>query len=149
MKRTIGFEDLAKELKKAIKDLDPSDALKIVSEEGEKLAQSIRQNAPMQIIRDDIQVISKPGYDSSVLVGLRYQKGARTNLAYAFEYGTVKRFVKPKKGSSRKESDRSYYRGFLTPKPFFRPVVDSKADKIVTNIANKIIKLATNKLKLK
>jgi hypothetical protein len=28
-------------------------------------------------------------------------------------------------------------------------VVDSKADKIVTNIANKIIKLATNKLKLK
>lgn len=148
MKRTVGFEELSRDLKKAIKDLKPSEALKIVANEGEKLAQTIRQNAPMQIIKEDIQVISKPNYDSSVLVGLRYAKGPRTNLAYAFEYGTVKRFVKPKKGSDRKANDRSNYRGFLSPKPFFRPAVDSNADKIVTNIANRIIKLATDKLKL-
>lgn len=147
MKRTIGFNDFAKDLKKAIAEITPKEALKIVEKEGNNLAQSIRQNAPMQIIKEDIGVISKPGYDSSVLVGLRYDKGPRTNLAYAFEYGTVKRFVKAKKGSSRAAQDRSYYRGFLSPKPFFRPAVDSNANKVVTNIAEKIFKLATNKLK--
>jgi hypothetical protein len=147
MKYTTGFQELSRDLKKALEKTTPKEALKIVEQEGNNLAQSIRQNAPMQIIKEDIGVISKPGYDSSVLVGLRYDKGPRTNLAYAFEYGTVKRFVKPKKGSNRAAQDRSYYRGFLSPKPFFRPTVDSNANKVVTNIADKIFKLATNKLK--
>jgi hypothetical protein len=147
MKYTTGFQELSRDLKKALEKITPKEALKIVEQEGNNLAQSIRQNAPMQIIKEDIGVISKPGYDSSVLVGLRYDKGPRTNLAYAFEYGTVKRFVKPKKGSNRAAQDRSYYKGFLSPKPFFRPTVDSNANKVVTNIADKIFKLATNKLK--
>jgi hypothetical protein len=147
MKYTVGFDKLSNDLKKILKDIAPKQKIKILSEEGEKLSEMIRRNAPMKIIADDIGVIAKPGYDNSVYVGLKYIPNYRSNLAYAFEYGTVKRFATPKKGSKRDAQDRSYYRGFLSPKPFFRPTVDSNANKVVTNIADKIFKLATNKLK--
>ena len=91
----------------------------------------------MKIIRDDIGVISKPNkYPRSIMVGLRYQKGARTNLAYAFEYGTVDRYTKKKQ-----------YRGKLEPTPWFRPTLDRMRGQIVTNMKNELAKLVQNKLK--
>ena len=90
----------------------------------------------MKIIRDDIGVINKPNkYPRSIMVGLQYRKGANTNLAYAFEYGTVDRYTKAKK-----------YRGRLQPGPWFRPVVDSMRSQIVTNIKNELSKIVLNKL---
>lgn len=97
----------------------------------------LKLRAPMKIIRDDIGVISKPNkYPRSIMVGLRYQKGARTNLAYAFEYGTVDRYTKKKQ-----------YRGKLEPTPWFRPTLDSMRGQIVTNMKNELAKLVQNKLK--
>lgn len=91
----------------------------------------------MKIIRDDIGVINKPTkYPRSIMVGLRYDKGARSNLAYAFEYGTVDRYTKKKQ-----------YRGKLQPGPWFRPTVDRLRPQIVTNIKKEIYNLVTNKLK--
>ena len=91
----------------------------------------------MQIIRDDIGVISKPfKYPKSIMVGLRYRKGAISNLAYAFEYGTVDRYTKKKE-----------FRGKLTPRPWFRPTVDSMRSKIVTDMRNELAKIVQNKLK--
>ena len=91
----------------------------------------------MKIIRDDIGVISKPSkYPKSIMIGLQYRKGTNTNLAYAFEYGTVDRYTKKKQ-----------YRGKLQPGPWFRPTVDRMRGQIVTNIKNEITKIVQNKLK--
>lgn len=101
------------------------------------LVNELKLRAPMKIIRDDIGVISKPlKYPRSIMVGLRYEKGARTNLGYAFEYGTVDRYTK-----------RGQYRGKLEPTPWFRPTVDRLHGQIVTNMKNEVAKLVQNKLK--
>lgn len=91
----------------------------------------------MKIIRDDLGVIHKPNkYPRSIMVGLRYDKGAKTNLGYAFEYGTVERYTK-----------KGQYRGKLPITPWFRPTVDRMRSQIVTNIKNEIAKIVQNKLK--
>ena len=97
----------------------------------------LKFRAPMKIIRDDIGIISKPTkYPRSIMVGLQYKKGARTNLSYAFEYGTVERYTKKKQ-----------YRGKLQPTPWFRPTLDTMRAQIVTNMKNELAKLVQNKLK--
>ena len=101
------------------------------------LVDELKLRAPMKIIRDDLGVIHKPNkYPRSIMVGLRYDKGARTNLAYAFEYGTVDRYTK-----------KDQYRGKLPITPWFRPTVDRMRGQIVTNIKNEIAKIVQNKLK--
>ena len=100
------------------------------------LIDQLKLRAPMKIIRKDIGIISKPTkYPKSIMVGLRYTEGAKSNLAYAFEYGTVDRYTKKKQ-----------YRGKLQPGPWFRPTVDSMRNQIVTNIKNEISKIVLNKL---
>lgn len=101
------------------------------------LVDELKFRAPMKIIRDDIGIISKPTkYPRSIMVGLRYRKGAISNLAYAFEYGTVDRYTK-----------KNQYRGKLQPSPWFRPTVDRMKGQIVTNMKNEVAKLVQNKLK--
>jgi hypothetical protein len=101
------------------------------------LVDELKLRAPMKIIRDDIGVISKPlKYPRSIMVGLKYRRGAISNLAYAFEYGTVDRYTK-----------KNQYRGKLQPTPWFRPTVDRMRSEIVTNMKNEVAKLVQNKLK--
>ena len=101
------------------------------------LIDQLKLRAPMQMIRKDIGVINKPNkYPRSIMVGLRYTEGAKSNLAYAFEYGTVDRYTKAKQ-----------YRGKLQPGPWFRPTVDSMRGQIVTNMKNEMTKIVQNKLK--
>jgi hypothetical protein len=101
------------------------------------LVNELKLRAPMKIIRDDIGIISKPTkYPRSIMVGLRYLKGANTNLGYAFEYGTVDRYTKKGK-----------YTGKLKPTPWFRPTVDRMRAQIVTNMKNEMLKIVQNKLK--
>jgi len=101
------------------------------------LIDQLKLRAPMQMIRKDIGVINKPNkYPRSIMVGLRYTEGAKSNLAYAFEYGTVDRYTKAKQ-----------YRGKLQPGPWFRPTVDSMRSQIVTNMKNEMTKIVQNKLK--
>lgn len=118
----------------ALKPAEVRQALEIAAG---PLANQLKLVAPMQIIRDDIGVISKPlKYPKSIMVGLRYRKGAISNLAYAFEYGTVDRYTKKKE-----------FRGKLQPRPWFRPTVDSMRGKIVTDMRNELAKIVQNKLK--
>jgi len=100
------------------------------------LVNQLRLRAPMEIIRKDIGIISQPiKYPRSIMVGLRYTEGAKSNLAYAFEYGTVDRYTKAKQ-----------FRGKLQPGPWFRPTVDSMRSQIVTNMKNEMTKIVQNKL---
>jgi hypothetical protein len=101
------------------------------------LVDELKYKAPMKIIRDDIGIISKPSkYPQSILVGLKYTKGAISNLAYAFEYGTEDRYTKKK-----------FFRGRLQPGPWFRPTVDGMKAEIVTSIKNELAKIVESKLK--
>ena len=132
------FKKLARDLKKVgqIKTGEIRDKVLLI--EADLLADQIKYNAPANFIRRDISVISRGAkYPLSVLVGLNYKSGSMaSNLAYAFEYGTIERYTK--KGA---------YRGILAPKPFFRPVVDSNRSQIVTNIVKRLSKIVENKLK--
>lgn len=111
---------------------------KVLLIEADLLSDQIRAAAPADFIRRDIGVISKGSkYPLSVLVGLNYSSGSTaSNLAYAFEFGTVDRYTKRRK-----------YRGKLTPAPFFRPTVDANRNIIVTNVINRLSKLVEKKLK--
>lgn len=101
------------------------------------LVNELKLRAPMKIIRDDIGIISNPTkYPRSIMIGLRYNKGGISNLAYAFEYGTVDRYTKKKQ-----------YRGKLQPGAWFRPTVDRMRGQIVTNMKNEMTKIVQNKLK--
>jgi hypothetical protein len=87
------LKDLFRKLNRAaLKPAEVTHALEIAAA---PLVDELKLRAPMKIIRDDLGVIHKPNkYPRSIMVGLRYDKGARTNLAYAFEYGTVDRYTK-------------------------------------------------------
>jgi hypothetical protein len=129
------LRDLLKKLNRAA--LKPAEVRQALEIAAGPLADQLKFAAPMQIIRDDIGVISKPfKYPKSIMVGLRYRKGAISNLGYAFEYGTVDRYTKKKE-----------FRGKLTPRPWFRPTVDSMRSKIVTDMRNELAKIVQNKLK--
>lgn len=130
------------DLKRLIRQLNraaikPADARQALEVAAAPLVDQLKLVAPMKIIRDDLGVISKPfKYPKSIMVGLRYRKGAISNLAYAFEYGTVDRYTKKNK-----------YTGKLRPTPWFRPTVDTMRSKIVTDMRNELAKIVQNKLK--
>ena len=129
------LKDLFRRLNRAaLKPAEITHALQIAAA---PLVDELKLRAPMKIIRDDLGVIHKPNkYPRSIMVGLRYDKGAKTNLGYAFEYGTVERYTK-----------KGQYRGKLPITPWFRPTVDTMRGQIVTNMKNEVAKLVQNKLK--
>jgi hypothetical protein len=132
------------DFKKLVKDLQKLEKMpvkeikeKVLLREGDLLADQLKAAAPANFIRQDIMAIDKGSrYPSSIMVGIDYSSGARANLAYAFEYGSVDRYTKA-----------GYFRGALKPSPFFRPVIDSNRKQIVTNIINGIGKIVEKKLK--
>lgn len=133
------LKQLAKDLKKANDKLRYAEIReKVLIPEADILNDQLRTAAPAEFIRVGLGVISKPGrYPLSVAVGIDYSKGAfAANLAYAFEYGTDDRYTKS-----------GYFRGRLTPTPFFRPTVDANRNQIVTNVINRLSKLVETKLK--
>lgn len=138
MSKAISDSELIRLLKQlnrvALKPKEITDALQIAAT---PFIDQLKFRAPMKIIRDDIGVIHKPNkYPRSIMVGLRYEKGARTNLGYAFEYGTVDRYTK-----------KGQYRGKLQPTPWFRPTVDRMRPQIVTDMKLELTKIVQNKLK--
>lgn len=138
MSKAISDTQLRSALKKlGSKTLTSKEIIMALELAAAPLADQLKYEAPMKIIRDDIGVISKPNkYPYSIMVGLQYKKGAISNLAYAFEYGTEDRYTKKK-----------FFRGRLMPGAWFRPTVDRMRSQIVTNIKNEIAKIVQNKLK--
>ena len=129
------LKDLFRKLNRAA--LKPSEVTHALEIAAAPLVDELKLRAPMKIIRDDLGVIHKPNkYPRSIMVGLRYDKGARTNLAYAFEYGTVDRYTK-----------KDQYRGKLPITPWFRPTVDRMRGQIVTNIKKEIDNIVQNIIK--
>ena len=138
MSKAISDRDLRALIKKLNRAaLSPHEIRNALEISASPLVNELKLRAPMKIIRDDIGIISKPTkYPRSIMVGLRYLKGANTNLGYAFEYGTVDRYTKKGK-----------YTGKLKPTPWFRPTVDRMRAQIVTNMKNEMLKIVQNKLK--
>lgn len=129
------FRNLLRKLNRAA--ISPREITFALELAAQPLIDELKLRAPMKIIRDDIGVINKPNkYPRSIMVGLRYTKGARSNLAYAFEYGTEDRYTKKKQ-----------FRGRMQPGPWFRPTVDRMRSQIVTNMKNELSKIVLNKFK--
>lgn len=120
------------------KELDHHKIKEIIRYESTRIINDARAKAPTQDIKNAIGFIEKneDKFPTTVLIGPRYYSGYKGQLAHTFEYGTAPRYT-----------ERGYYRGFITARPFMRPAFDTNQSKVVTNISRKILKLATDKLK--
>jgi HK97 gp10 family phage protein len=133
-----GLDKFVNSIKEASKLLSQEELKKIVRKESEVIIKTAQSKAPTTDIKNSIGFIEKNEnkFTKTVLIGPRYYGGFKGQLAHTFEYGTAPRYTKD-----------GAYRGFITARPFMRPALDAHSSNIVTNVAKKVIKLATDKLK--
>ena len=128
-----GLQEVLKALTEAGKAITDQEVKKIVRDEAMAMIITAQSKAPSQDIRESIGFIEKNEnkFTKTVLIGPRYYGGHRGQLAHTFEYGTQQRFTKD--GQDR---------GFIEARPFMRPALDQHKTNIVTNVPERIIKLA-------
>lgn len=128
-----GLDKVLAALKEAGKAITDQQVKKIVRDEALPMINTAKSKAPSHDIMESIGFIEKNEnkFTKTVLIGPRYYGGHRGQLAHTFEYGTVERFTKDGKA-----------RGFIVAQPFMRPALDQHKTNIVTNVPERIIKLA-------
>jgi HK97 gp10 family phage protein len=130
-----GLQEVLKALTEAGKAITDQEVKKIVRDEAMAMIITAQSKAPSQDIRESIGFIEKNEnkFTKTVLIGPRYYGGHRGQLAHTFEYGTAERFTKDGKS-----------RGFIVAQPFMRPALDQHKTNIVTNVPERILKLAVD-----
>ena len=130
-----GLQEVLKALTEAGKAITDQEVKKIVRDEAMAMIITAQSKAPSQDIRESIGFIEKNEnkFTKTVLIGPRYYGGHRGQLAHTFEYGTAERFTKD--GQAR---------GFIVAQPFMRPALDQHKTNIVTNVPERILKLAVD-----
>jgi HK97 gp10 family phage protein len=130
-----GLDKVLRALEEVGKSITDQDVKKIVRDEAMPMINTAQANAPSQDIKNSIGFIEKNEnkFTKTVLIGPRYYGGFRGQLAHTFEYGTTERFTKDGKA-----------RGFIIAQPFMRPALDQHKNNIVTNIPERILKLAVD-----
>lgn len=128
-----GLDKVLAALKEAGKAITDQQVKKIVRDEALPMINTAKSKAPSHDIMESIGFIERNEnkFTKTVLIGPRYYGGHRGQLAHTFEYGTVERFTKDGKA-----------RGFIVAQPFMRPALDQHKTNIVTNVPERIIKLA-------
>lgn len=128
-----GLDKVLTALREAGKAITDQQVKKIVREEALPMINTAQSKAPSQDIKNSIGFIERNEnkFTKTVLIGPRYYGGFRGQLAHTFEYGTVERFTKDGKA-----------RGMIIARPFMRPALDQHKTNIVTNVPERIIKLA-------
>jgi hypothetical protein len=132
-KHVENIASVMKLLEDAGKSLEYEKVKQIIRKESLAIIIDARANAPTEDIRKAFWFIERKEekFPTTVLIGPRYYGGFRGQLSHTFEYGTSMR--KTKDGQNR---------GFITAVPFIRPAYDRHRGKIVTNIIDKVFKLA-------
>ena len=135
-----GLQEVLKALTEASKAITDQQVKKIVRDEALPMINTAKSKAPSHDIMESIGFIEKNEnkFTKTVLIGPRYYGGHRGQLAHTFEYGTVERFTKDGKA-----------RGMIIAQPFMRPALDMHKTNIVTNVPERIIKLAIETFKNK
>lgn len=128
-----GLDKVLAALKEAGKAITDQQVKKIVRDEALPMINTAKSKAPSHDIMESIGFIERNEnkFTKTVLIGPRYYGGHRGQLAHTFEYGTQQRFTKDGKD-----------RGFIEARPFMRPALDQHKTNIVTNVPERIIKLA-------
>lgn len=128
-----GLDKVLAALKEAGKAITDQQVKKIVRDEALPMINTAKSKAPSHDIMESIGFIERNEnkFTKTVLIGPRYYGGYRGQLSHTFEYGTQQRFTKDGKD-----------RGFIEARPFMRPALDQHKTNIVTNVPERIIKLA-------
>jgi HK97 gp10 family phage protein len=128
-----GLQEVLKALSEVGKAITDQEVKKIVRDEARAIINSAQSKAPSQDIKESIGFIERNEnkFTKTVLIGPRYYGGYRGQLSHTFEYGTAERFTKD--GQAR---------GFIVARPFMRPALDQHKTNIVTNVPERIFKLA-------
>ena len=128
-----GLDKVLKALSETGKAITDQEVKKIVRDEAKAIINTAQSKAPSQDIKESIGFIERNEnkFTKTVLIGPRYYGGFRGQLAHTFEYGTVERFTKDGKA-----------RGMIIAQPFMRPALDQHKTNIVTNVPERIFKLA-------
>jgi HK97 gp10 family phage protein len=128
-----GLQEVLKALSEAGKAITDQEVKKIVRDEAKAIINTAQSMAPSQDIKESIGFIERNEnkFTKTVLIGPRYYGGFRGQLSHTFEYGTAERFTKDGKA-----------RGFIIAQPFMRPALDQHKNNIVTNVPERILKLA-------
>jgi HK97 gp10 family phage protein len=128
-----GLDKVLKALSEVGKAITDQEVKKIVRDEAMALINTAKSKAPSQDIQESIGFIERNEnkFTKTVLIGPRYYGGHSGQLAHTFEYGTVERFTKDGKA-----------RGMIIARPFMRPALDQHRTNIVTNVPERIFKLA-------
>ena len=128
-----GLQEVLKALSEAGKAITDQEVKKIVRDEAKAIINTAQSMAPSQDIKESIGFIERNEnkFTKTVLIGPRYYGGHRGQLSHTFEYGTRQRFTKD--GQDR---------GFIEARPFMRPALDQHKSNIVTNVPERIFKLA-------
>jgi len=128
-----GLQEVLKALGEVGKAITDQEVKKIVRDEAKAIINTAQSKAPSQDIKESIGFIEKNEnkFTKTVLIGPRYYGGFRGQLSHTFEYGTVERFTKDGKA-----------RGMIIAQPFMRPALDQHKTNIVTNVSERIFKLA-------
>ena len=132
-KHVENISTVMKLLEEAGKSLEYEKVKQIIRKESLGIIIDARANAPTEDIRKAFWFIERKEekFPTTVLIGPRYYGGFRGQLSHTFEYGTAQRYTK----------DRQY-RGYIKAVPFIRPAYDKYRAKIVTNVIDKVFKLA-------
>jgi HK97 gp10 family phage protein len=128
-----GLDKVLKALSEVGKAITDQEVKKIVRDEAKAIINTAQSKAPSQDIKESIGFIERNEnkFTKTVLIGPRYYGGYRGQLSHTFEYGTVERFTKDGKA-----------RGMIIARPFMRPALDQHKTNIVTNVPERIFKLA-------
>ena len=128
-----GLQEVLKALTEAGKAITDQEVKKIVRDEAKAIINTAQSRAPSQDIKESIGFIERNEnkFTKTVLIGPRYYGGYRGQLSHTFEFGTRQRFTKD--GQDR---------GFIEARPFMRPALDQHKTNIVTNVPERIFKLA-------
>jgi HK97 gp10 family phage protein len=128
-----GLDKVLKALSEVGKAITDKEVKNIVRDEARAIINTAQSKAPSQDIKESIGFIERNEnkFTKTVLIGPRYYGGYRGQLSHTFEYGTAERFTKD--GQAR---------GFIVARPFMRPALDQHKTNIVTNVPERIFKLA-------
>jgi hypothetical protein len=128
-----GLDKVLRALEEVGKSITNQDVKNIVRDEAKAMINTAQSKAPSQDIKESIGFIERNEnkFTKTVLIGPRYYGGFHGQLSHTFEYGTVERFTKDGKS-----------RGMILARPFMRPALDQHKTNIVTNVPERILKLA-------
>lgn len=157
-----GLEEIVDALKKMAKTFTPEDVQEVLTGQGEILAKSMQNLAPVNTgrLRRSIGVLKRDNskFPYTVLVGIDYSKDVKGStmtlaaLASVVEYGAAARYPKKNKPYKRVLIDGEWRtmtqeKPFapIAARPFIRPAFDTNAGMMQKNIIEGLYKIASNR----